>query len=159
MPRQMGRSPQEIDEKVAEILRLCLDAHGWQFDPSAISHKTAGLTAKDGRLYSRLNKLLAPGQLSSFVGKYTECVWMPKNSGQEPPGMIITCVTASGSANAGHIQGAGGADGPVGVVGAVGATAPGSAHVRHAQESGGADGPVGADDQGTVLSGWVNRSG
>ena len=45
-----GLSPQEIEEKVAEILRLCLDSHGGQFDPSAISHKTAGLTAEDERL-------------------------------------------------------------------------------------------------------------
>ena len=66
-PGRWGLSPQEIEEKVAEILRLCLDSHGGQFDPSAISHKTAGLNAKDERLYARLNKLLVPGQLSSFV--------------------------------------------------------------------------------------------
>ena len=72
MPRQRGLSPQEIEEKVAEILRLCLETHGGQFDPSAISHKTAGLKAEDERLYSRLNKLLAPGQLSSLVDKHPE---------------------------------------------------------------------------------------
>ena len=55
-----GLSTQEIDEKVAEILRQCLDTHGGQFDPSAISHKTAGLKREDERLYAGLNKLLAP---------------------------------------------------------------------------------------------------
>ena len=99
-----GLSPQEIDEKVAEILRQCLDTHGGQFDPSAISHKTAGLKSEDERLYARLNKLLAPGQLSSFVDKRPEFAWMPRNPAQKRPGMIITWATASGSANAGHAQ-------------------------------------------------------
>ena len=50
MPRQRGLSPQDIDEKVAEILRQCLDAHGGQFNPSAIRHKLAGLKPEDERL-------------------------------------------------------------------------------------------------------------
>ena len=112
MPRQRGSARRRSRRrKVAAILRLCLETHGGQFDPSAISHKTAGLTAEDERLYSRLNKLLAPGQLSSFVDKRPEFVWMPKNSGRKPPGMIITWATASGFANAGHAQGADGAAG------------------------------------------------
>ena len=109
-----GLSPQQIEEKVAEILRLCLETHGGQFDPSAISHKTAGLTAKEECLYSRLNKLLAPGQLSAFVNKHPEFVWMTKKYGRGPSGMIITWATASGSANAGHAQGTDGADGAAG---------------------------------------------
>ena len=152
-------SPQEIDEKVAEILRLCLNSHGGQFDPSAINHKTAGLKADDQRLYARLNKLLPPGQLSTFVEKHPEFAWMPKNPGRKPPGMIITWATASSSANAGHPQGAVGADGPVGADGAAGATASGSANAGHAQGAGGADGAAGADDQGTDWSGWGDWSG
>jgi len=99
-----GLSLQEVDEEVAAILRRCLDTHGSQFDPSAISHKTAGLKRGDERLYERLNKLLAPGQLRSFVDKHPEFAWSPKNPGQKRPGMIITWATASGSANAGHAQ-------------------------------------------------------
>ena len=72
--REQGLSPEEIDEKVAEILRQCLDTHSGQFDPSWISHKKSGLKPDDERLYSRsrLNKLLAPGQLKSFVNKHPE---------------------------------------------------------------------------------------
>ena len=156
-----GLSPQEIEEKVAEILRLCLDTHGGQFDPSAINHKTAGLKPKDERLYARLNKLLQPGQLSSFVDKHPEFVWMPKNPGQKPPGMIITWATASGSANAGHAQGADGVDGAAGADWAA-ATDDQGAGWRWSGWSGwsgwaaGADWAAGTDDQGT---GWRWKPG
>jgi len=130
-----GLSPQEIDEKVAEILRLCLDTHGGQFNPSAIRHKLAGLKPEDERLYARLNKLLPPGQLRSFVDKHPEFAWMPRNPGQKRPGMIITWATAPGSASAGHAQddqgtkggGTGGAYGAAGAAGAGGTTGAGAA--------------------------------
>ena len=99
-----GLSPQEIDEKVAEILRLCLDTYSGQFNPSAIRHKLAGLKPEDERLYARPNKLLPPGELRSFVDKHPEFAWMPRNPGQKRPGMIITWATAPGSASAGHAQ-------------------------------------------------------
>ena len=89
-------------------MRQCLDTNGGQFDPSAISHKTAGLKREDERLYARLNKLLAPGQLSSFLDKRPEFAWIPKNPGQKPTRMIITWGDGRGAgtslARAAHLE-------------------------------------------------------
>ena len=80
-----GMSPEEIDENVAQILRQCLDTNRGQFDPSWIKHKNLGLKHDDERLYSRLNMLLAPGQLKAFVDKHPEFTWSPKKSKSESP--------------------------------------------------------------------------
>ena len=92
-----GLSPDEVDQRVAATLRKCLETHGGQFDPSAISHKAAGLGPGDQPLYARLNSLLPPGQLRAFVDRHPAFSWRPKNPAQERPGMIITWATPSAS--------------------------------------------------------------
>ena len=82
-------SQAEIDDRVAEILRQCLRAHGGSFDPSKISHRALGLGPQDERMYSRLNKLLAPNQLRPFVDRHPEFSWQEK----DPKGMLITWAT------------------------------------------------------------------
>ena len=82
-------SQAEIDDRVAEILRQCLRAHGGSFDPSNISHHALGLRPEDERMYSRLNKLLLPNQLRPFVDRHPEFSWQEK----APKGMLITWAT------------------------------------------------------------------
>ena len=82
-------SQAEIDDRVAEILRQCLRAHGGSFDPSNISHRALGLGPQDERMHSRLNKLLLPKQLRPFVDQHPEFSWEEK----DPKGMQITWAT------------------------------------------------------------------
>ena len=84
-------SDAEIDDRVAEILRECLRAHGGSFDPSKISHRALGLGPQDERMYSRLNKLLLPKQLRPFVDRHPEFSWQEK----DPKGMLITWATSA----------------------------------------------------------------
>ena len=79
-------SQAEIDDRVAEILRQCLRAHGGSFDPSKISHRALGLGPQDERMHSRLNKLLLPKQLRPFVDRHPEFSYEEK----DPKGMLIT---------------------------------------------------------------------
>ena len=79
-------SQAEIDDRVAEILRQCLRAHGGSFDPSKISHSALGLGPQHERMYSRLNKLLLPKQLRPFVDRHPEFSYQEK----DPKGMLIT---------------------------------------------------------------------
>ena len=60
-------SEDQVSERVMDIIKQCLNAHGGSFDPSQIRHKSLGLLPSDERMYSRLNKLLQPGQLREFV--------------------------------------------------------------------------------------------
>ena len=113
MDRLQRRSmnSEEINEKVAALLHLCLDIHSGEFDPSWISHKISELKLDDDRLYSRsrLNELLAPGRLKSIVEKHPEFTWRPKNPNQPRQGMIITWseqhVPNGGKSSAGHASG------------------------------------------------------
>ena len=84
-------SQAEIDDRVAEILRQCLRAHGGSFDPSKISHRALGLGPQDERMYSRLNKLLLPTQLRPFVENSVEFSWQEKGR----KGMMITWSTTA----------------------------------------------------------------
>ena len=79
----------EVDNRVAEIVRQCLRAHGGAFDPSHISHRTLGLGPADERMYSRLNRLLLPGELRPFVERHPEFSWQANG----PRGMLITWAT------------------------------------------------------------------
>ena len=82
-------TPAEVDDRVAELVRECLRAHGGTVDPSRISHRALGLGPADARVYARLNKLLGPGQLRWFVERHPESAWHAK----DPKGMIITWET------------------------------------------------------------------
>ena len=59
--------------------------------PSRISHRALDLDPQDERMYSRLNKLLLPGQLRPFVEMSDEFSWYEKG----PKGMMITWSTAA----------------------------------------------------------------
>ena len=68
--------------------------HGGSFDPSQITHKNLGLSPSDERMYSRLNKLLQPGQLREFVDGHPEFDRHQKGL----RGMVITWADAAASA-------------------------------------------------------------
>ncbi len=91
-----GLAEEERQEAVADVLRTCLQTHGGEFDPSAISHQRAGLDVDHMPLYAQLQGLLRPGQLRAFVEKHPDFTWRPKNPGLSRPGMIITWSTSSG---------------------------------------------------------------
>ena len=55
-----------------------LPKHGGEFDPSRISHKTMGREVGEERVYSRLNKLLKPGELRGFVETHSEFACRPR---------------------------------------------------------------------------------
>ena len=57
----------QVDDRVAEIVHECLRTHGGWVDPSRISHQWLGLGSADERMYSRINKLLLPGEPRPFV--------------------------------------------------------------------------------------------
>ena len=86
----------EADDRVAEIVRQCLRAHGGAFDPSHISHRTLGLGPADERMYSRLNRLLLPGELRPFVERHPEFSWQANG----PRGMLITWATPAAPSEA-----------------------------------------------------------
>ena len=50
----------EVDDRVADLLRRCLNAHGGSFNPSRISSAALGQEPGEERIYSQLNKLLLP---------------------------------------------------------------------------------------------------
>ena len=75
-----------VSERVTDIIKQCLNAHGGSFDPSQIRHKNLGLLPSDVRMYSRLNKLLQPGQLREFVDGHPEFEWHQNG----PRGMVVT---------------------------------------------------------------------
>ena len=87
-------SEDQVRERVTDIIKQCLNAHGGSFDPSQIRHKNLGLSPSDERMYSRLNKLLQPGQLREFVDGHPEFEWHQK----EPRGMVVTWADAAASA-------------------------------------------------------------
>ena len=87
-------SEDEVSERVTDIIKQCLNAHGGSFDPSQIRHKNLGLSRKDERMYSRLNKLLQPGKLRDFVDGHPEFEWHHKG----PKGMVVTWADAAASA-------------------------------------------------------------
>ena len=68
-------SEDQVRARVADIIKQCLNAHGGSFDPSQIRHKNLGLSPSDERMYSRLNKVLQPGQLREFVDGQPEFEW------------------------------------------------------------------------------------
>ena len=61
-----------MSERVTDIIKQCLRAHGGPFDPSQIGHKIMGLSPGEERMHARLNKLLQPGQLREFVDGHPE---------------------------------------------------------------------------------------
>ena len=87
-------SEEEVRERVTDIIKQCLNAHGGSFDPSQIKHKNLRLSPSDERMYSRLNKLLQPGKLREFVDGNPEFEWHQK----EPRGMVVTWANAAASA-------------------------------------------------------------
>ena len=87
-------SEDQVSERVTDIIKQCLNAHGGSFDPSQIRHKNLGLSPSDERMYSRLNKLLQPGKLREFVDGHPEFEWQQKG----PRGMVVTWADAAASA-------------------------------------------------------------
>ena len=71
-------SSDEVDARVAEIIRAILTSHSGWFDPAWISHKWQGMPPAAEPMYSRLNKLLKPGQLKPFLDRHREFAWQPK---------------------------------------------------------------------------------
>ena len=59
----------------SDLLRQCLRAHGGSFDPSCISHKAMGYERGKEPAWSRLNKLLQPGQQKRFIEGHAEFSW------------------------------------------------------------------------------------
>ena len=76
----------QVSERVTDIIKQCLRAHGGSFDPSQISHKLLGLSPCEERMHARLNKLLQPGQLRQFLDRHPEFAWQQKG----PRGMVVT---------------------------------------------------------------------
>ena len=76
----------EVDDRIADLLRRCLNAHGGSFDPSRISRAALCQEPGEERIYSQLNKLLLPGGLRPFVERHPEFSW----SSRDPKGMLIT---------------------------------------------------------------------
>ena len=83
-----------VSERVTDIIKQCLNAHGGSFDFSQIKQKNLRLSPSDERMYSRLYKLLQPGQLREFVDGHPEFEWHQK----EPRGMVVTWADAAASA-------------------------------------------------------------
>ena len=82
-----------MSERVTDIIKQCLRAHGGSFDPSQIRHKIMGLSRGEERMYARLNKLLQPGQLRPFLDRHPEFAWQQKG----PRGMVVTWADAVAS--------------------------------------------------------------
>ena len=87
-------SEDQVSERVTDIIKQCLNAHGGSFDFSQIKHKNQCLSPPDERMCSRLYKLLQPGQLREFVDGHPEFEWNQK----EPRGMVVTWADAAASA-------------------------------------------------------------
>ena len=83
-------SQDKVHKRVTEIIKQCLNGHSGSFDPSWIKHKNLGLSPDDERMYSRLNKLLQPGQLREFVDGNPEFQWHLHG----PKGMLISWADA-----------------------------------------------------------------
>ncbi|CAK0861983.1 unnamed protein product, partial [Prorocentrum cordatum] len=62
----------DADARVVDLVRRCLQAHGGEFGPSAISHKKMGRQPGDERVYAEFNKLLQPGGLELFIQHHPE---------------------------------------------------------------------------------------
>ena len=77
----------DVDARVADIIRDILRASGGSFDPAWINRKLLGLPPDAERMYSRLNKLLLPGQLKPFVSRHPEFAWQLGRNGK---GMVVT---------------------------------------------------------------------
>ena len=86
----------EVNERVAALVRWCLNAHGGAFNPARISRKALGQEPGEEPVYSQLNKLLTPGQLRSFVDSHPEFSW--SKIGQR--GMLITWALQAQAAGA-----------------------------------------------------------
>ena len=82
----------EVDDRIADLLRRCLDAHGGQFDPPRISSAALGQQPGEERIYSQPNKLLLLGGLRPFVERHPEFSW----TSREPKGMLITWAPTGG---------------------------------------------------------------
>ena len=78
--------PAVWDERVAAILREILNCHDGRFSPSEISHKYMGRAPREERMYEKLNRLLRPKELRSFVEQHPEFKW--QHYGKK--GMTIT---------------------------------------------------------------------
>ena len=83
-----------VSERVTDIIKQCLNAHGGSFDFAQIKQKNVRLSPSDERMYARLYKLLQPGQLREFVEGHPEFEWNQK----EPRGMVVTWAGAAASA-------------------------------------------------------------
>ena len=79
-------SEPDADARVVDLVRRCLQAHGGEFDPSAISHRKMGRLPGDERVYAEFNKLLQPGGLNTFIQHHPEFDSKPKGAN----GIIIT---------------------------------------------------------------------
>ena len=82
-----GLSSDEVDARVAEIIQAILTSHNGWFDRAWISHKWPGMQPAAKPMYSRLNKLLKPGQLKPFLGRHPDFAWQPKAKNK---GMIVS---------------------------------------------------------------------
>ena len=85
----------EADDRIADLIRLCLETHGGQFDPLRISSKASGQQPGEEPIYSKLNKLLRPQGLRPFVVRHPEFSWTSIG----PKGMLITWAPSSASAS------------------------------------------------------------
>ena len=83
-----------VRERVTDIIKQCLNAHGGSFDFAQIKQKNVRLSPSDERMYARLYQLLQPGQLREFVDGHPEFEWNQK----EPRGMVVTWADAAASA-------------------------------------------------------------
>ena len=73
-------SESESADLVTDLIRLCLNTHGGEFDPSKMCHQKTGLGPEEERVCARLHRLLLPGELRDFIGRHPEFAWRAVNS-------------------------------------------------------------------------------
>ena len=89
-------------DRVKQLLREILNTHGGHFDPSWTSRKWMGVAPGEETAYEKLNKLLKPGELKTFIDERcdSEFAWHHKGKGGGKRGMIVTWGSGGASAAA-----------------------------------------------------------
>ena len=90
-----GLTSQEVDARVENILRRCLDAYGGLFDPSDIDHDKVGLGPEDEPVHQQLHSLIGPGQLRSVIGRLPGISWRFRHPDSKSSAMIVIDTTTS----------------------------------------------------------------
>ena len=86
-------SRSERDAHVTDLIRLCLNTHEGEFDPSTICHQKTGLRPEEERVGTRLNQLLRPGELNEFIARHPEFAWRAVNpTWRHPLGVASTAM-------------------------------------------------------------------